>query len=123
MTVAVGDIVLLGSGLRYVVLDFVGNPSGSQDAKLLRKNSDGSYTSLQKSASMLIPAETPAFADAEKVTVNGLPGEFMSYEVDGTARVMLAPRRHELSRGGFIAIEAAVCRISRALLVLENRKV
>ncbi|WP_167480712.1 hypothetical protein [Mesorhizobium waimense] len=42
--VQVGDIVLLGSGLRYCVLDFVGNASGTRDAKLIRKNSNGTFT-------------------------------------------------------------------------------
>lgn len=125
MTVAVGDIVTLGSGLRYAVLGFLGNPSGGRDAKLIRKNSDGSFSSFQKNAAMLIPAETPVFVSGEKVTVNGLAGEFMSYDSDiELARVMLAPRRRQLSSGGaFVEIEAAVCRVSRALLVLENRKV
>lgn len=122
MTVAVGDVVMLATGLKYCVLSFVGNAHGGQDARLVRKNSDGSFTAFTKSADYLVPSDTPAFADAEKVTVNGLPGEFMNYEADGVARVMLAPRRRELPHGGFVEIEAAVCRVSRALLVLENRK-
>ncbi|WP_224545594.1 hypothetical protein [Mesorhizobium sp. CA16] len=122
MTVAVGDIVLLGSGLKYCVLGFVGNASGGQDAKLIRKNSDGSFSGFQKSTSMLIPAETPTFESGEAVKVDGLPGAFMSFDGDD-ARVLLAPRSRALPNGGFIAIEAATCRVSRALLVLENRKV
>ncbi|WP_167480713.1 hypothetical protein [Mesorhizobium waimense] len=47
----------------------------------------------------------------------------MSREADGDiARVMLEPRRRQLSGGGFIQIEAGVARASFALLVLENRK-
>ncbi|MER8853015.1 hypothetical protein NKH94_15610 [Mesorhizobium australicum] len=122
--VAVGDIVLLGSGLRYAVLGFLGNPNGGQDAKLIRRNSDGSYSSFQKSAEFLISAETPAFEPGEQVTIDGFKGQFMSREADGdVARVMLEPRRRQSAGGGFIQIEPGVCRASYALLVLENRKV
>ncbi|RWO35573.1 MAG: hypothetical protein EOS08_03845 [Mesorhizobium sp.] len=123
MTVQVGDIVMLGTGLRYCVLGFVGNPSGSQDAKLIRKNSNGTFTGFQKGAEFLIPAERPVFESGEEVRVDGLKGQYMSREADGDiARVMLEPRRRLLSAGGFIQIEAGVARASFALLVLENRK-
>lgn len=123
MTVQVGDIVMLGTGLRYCVLGFVGNPSGSQDAKLIRKNSNGTFTGFQKGAEFLIPAVTPpAFQSGEEVRVDGLPGSFMSLDGD-VARVMLAPRRRQLSSGGFVEIAAGVARVSLALLVLENRKI
>lgn len=122
MTVQVGDIVVLGTGLHYCVMGFVGNPSGTQDARVIRRNSDSSYTHFQKNAELLIAVETPVFESGEEVRVDGFKGSFMSHDGD-VARVMLAPRRRQLSGGGFVEIEAAVCRVSRALLVLENRKI
>lgn len=122
MTVKVGDIVMLASGLKYCVQAFVGNAHGGQDAKLIRKNSDGSFTGMQKSTDFLIPAETPVFESGEAVRVDGFKGQYMSRDAD-TARVMLEPRRRQLSNGGFVEIEAGVARVSFALLVLENRKV
>lgn len=122
MTAQVGDIVALGSGLKYVVQGFIGNPTGSRDAKLIRRNADGSFTGFQKGADALIPIETPTFESGEHVTVDGLPGAFMSYDGDDV-RVMLAQRSRPLRNGGSIEIEAAVCRVPRAKLVLENRRV
>lgn len=124
MTVQVGDIVVAGSGLRWCILGFVGNPSGGQDAKLIRKNSDGTYTGVQKDAEMLIAVESPVFEIGEPVTINGLKGVFQSIErEDHVARIMLAPRSKQLASGGFVEIQAGVSRASFALLVLENRKV
>ncbi|MER8780343.1 hypothetical protein NKH93_06725 [Mesorhizobium sp. M0954] len=120
MTVAVGDIIVSGSGLRWCVLGFVGNASGTQDAKLIRKNSEGAFTGLQKDAEMLIPVETPVFESGDAVTIDGFKGTYMSRDGD-VARIMLEPRRRQLSSGGFVQIEAGVARASFALLVVQNR--
>ncbi|MET2827347.1 hypothetical protein [Mesorhizobium shangrilense] len=122
--VQVGDIVVLGTGLRYAVLEFLGNASGGQDVRLIRRNADGTYSSFQKSAEFLVPAETPVFEPGDEVTIDGFKGTYMSREADGdVARVMLEPRRRQLSGGGFVQIEAGIARASFALLVLQNRKV
>ncbi|TRC76890.1 hypothetical protein FJV83_24180 [Mesorhizobium sp. WSM4307] len=122
--VAVGDVVLLSTGLRYCVLEFLGNARGGRDARLIRKNADGTYSSFQKNAEMLIPAETPVFNPGDAVTIDGLKGTYMSREADGdVVRIMLEPRRRQLSGGGFVQIEAGIARASYALLVLQNRKV
>jgi hypothetical protein len=125
MTAQVGDIVTLETGLRYVVLEFVGNPSGGRDAKLLRKNSNGTFTGFQKNVDFLIPVETPSFQPGEAVTVDGFPGQFMSLEAEShVARIMLAPRRRQLGNGtAFVHIEASVARANLGWFVLENRKV
>ncbi|MBZ9774388.1 hypothetical protein [Mesorhizobium sp. CO1-1-8] len=123
MAVQVGDVVVAGSGLRWCILGFVGNPSGGQDAKLIRKNSDGSYSGLQKDSEMLIAVETPVFQPGDEVTIDGFKGTYMSREDEGDiARVMLAPRQRQLSSGGFVQIEAGVARASYALFVVQNRK-
>ncbi|MBZ9718544.1 hypothetical protein LB519_11845 [Mesorhizobium sp. AD1-1] len=122
--VQIGDIVLLGSGLRWCVLQFVGNPNGGQDARLIRRNSDGSYTAFQKGTEFLIPAERPVFEIGESVTIDGLKGVFQCVErEEHVARIMLAPRQRELASGGFVEIEAGVARASFALLVVQNKKV
>ncbi|RUW58356.1 hypothetical protein [Mesorhizobium sp. M7A.F.Ca.US.008.03.1.1] len=123
VSVDVGDIVVAGSGLRWCVLAFVGNPSGGQDAKLIRKNGDGSYSGFQKDAEMLIAVETPVFQPGEQVTIDGFKGTFLSREAESdVARIMLAPRQRQLSSGGFVQIEAGVARASYALFVVQNRK-
>ncbi|MER9847096.1 hypothetical protein NKJ55_06990 [Mesorhizobium sp. M0106] len=126
MTVAVGDIVALsvaGSGqLRWVVSGFLSNPSGRREAKLVRKNMYGTYSSYQRNTEGLIPIETPVFNSGDKVWVDGNRGEYMSRDGD-IARVMLAPRRRQFTGVGFIEIRPAVATVSYHLLVVENRKV
>jgi hypothetical protein len=119
-----GDIVVAESGLKWVVLELIGNAYGGQDARLIRPSSDGRYTALLKGTSGLIVIESPSFQPGDAVTIDGLKGTYMSREADGdVARVMLAPRRRQSPSGGFIQIEAGVARASLGLLVLENRKV
>lgn len=122
MTVAIGDIVVTESGLKWVVLELVGNPSGTQDARLIRPNSDGRFAGLLKGTSGLIVTESPSFQPGDPVTVNGLKGGYLGAE-DGVARVLLAARRTQTKSGAFIGLDASVARISIGLLVLENRKV
>jgi hypothetical protein len=118
----VGDVVVSDSGLKWVLLELIGNAHGGQDARLIRRSGDGRYTGLLKGASGLIVTESPSFESGEPVTADGFKGSFMSLDGD-VARVMLAPRRRQLAGGGFVEIAAGVARISLALLVLENRSI
>jgi hypothetical protein len=118
-----GDIVLVGSGLKYSVLEWIDNhPHGGRNARLIRKNHDGSTSAFVKGASYLHVVETPTFEIGEPVTVGGRSGGYLGTE-DGVCRVLIAERRKELRGGGFIVIDAHVERIPKAILVIENRRV
>ncbi|RUW44356.1 hypothetical protein EOA32_36850 [Mesorhizobium sp. M1A.F.Ca.ET.072.01.1.1] len=116
-----GDIVISGSGLKWVVVELIGNAHGGQDARLIRPSDDGRFTGILKDLSGLIVAESPSFQPGDSVTVNGLKGGYLGTE-NGIARVLLAERRMTTKSGAFIGLDAAVARISIGLLVLENRK-
>ncbi|TRC93900.1 hypothetical protein FJV77_20710 [Mesorhizobium sp. WSM4306] len=117
-----GDIVVSGSGLKWVVLALTGNAHGGQDARLIRPSDDGRYTGLLKDISGLIVTESPSFQPGDPVTVNGLKGGYLGTE-DGVARVLLAERQMQTKTGVNIGIDASVARMNIGLLVLENRKI
>lgn len=117
-----GDIVMLGSGMRYTVLEWVTNhPQGGCYARLIRQNRDGSVSSFEKDREWLNVVESPAFELGEKVTVNGMKGGYLSTE-NGISRVLVAEQRKELRGGDFIVIDAHVERLPKARLVIENRR-
>ncbi|RWP30581.1 hypothetical protein [Mesorhizobium sp.] len=115
-----GDIVVSGSGLKWVVLQLTSNAYGGQDARLIRPSADGRYTGLLKDASGLIVVESPSFQPGDPVTVNGLKGGYLGTE-NGVARVLLAERRTPTKSGLFIGLDASVARMNIGLLVIENR--
>lgn len=115
-----GDIVMVESGVKYVVVDLVGGPNGARVARLLRRKSNGDTVSFTKDEAGLSVVASNPFQMGDSVTVNGLRGDYLGTE-NGIARVLLAERSHPLKGGGHITLDAAVARISHALLVLENR--
>ncbi|RUX73895.1 hypothetical protein EN925_15065 [Mesorhizobium sp. M7A.F.Ca.US.006.04.2.1] len=116
-----GDIVTVESGLKWVVLELIGNAGGTQDARLIRPSGDGRNTGLLKGASGLTVTASPSFQPGDPVTVNGLKGSYLGTE-DGVAHVLLAPRQMQTKSGAFIGLDASVARMNIALLVIENRK-
>jgi hypothetical protein len=118
-----GDIVLVGSGMRYAVLEWIdSSPHGGRNARLIRMNRDGSTSGLTKAANFLHVVETPTFEMGEKVTVGGRSGGYLGTE-EGVCRVLMAERRKKLRDDGYIMIDAHVERIPKAILVIENRRV
>ncbi len=118
-----GDIVLVGSGLKYSVLEWMSShPNGGRNARLIRKNRDGSTSAFVKDSQYLHVVETPAFEVGEEVKLGGRKGGYLGTE-NGVSRVLIAERRKELRGGGFIVIDAHVERIPLAILVIENRRV
>ncbi|ANN59766.1 hypothetical protein A9174_25645 [Mesorhizobium loti NZP2037] len=122
MTAQPGDIVVAESGIKWVLLELIGNAYGGQDARLIRPSSDGRSTALLKGVSGLLVIESPSFQPGDAVTVNGLKGGYLGTE-DGVARVLLAERRMPTKSGAFIGLDASVARMNIGWLVLENRKV
>ncbi|MER8545976.1 hypothetical protein NKH41_09570 [Mesorhizobium sp. M1169] len=121
MTVAVGDVVVTQSGLKWVVLELIGNAHGGTDARLIRPCDGVRFTGLLKDVSGLIVTDSPSFQPGDPVTVNGLKGGYLGTE-NGVARVLLAERRVTTKSGAFIGLDASVARMSIGLLVIENRK-
>lgn len=121
MTVAVGDIVVTESGVRWVVAELIGNAHGGQDARLIRP-SDGRSTGLLKDVSGLTVVESPSFQPGDRVTVNGLKGTYQDSQ-NGFARVLLDARSATTKSGLTINIDDAVASMSIALLTMENRTV
>ncbi len=124
IAVQIGDIVELprDGGGRWVVAAFLGGPNGDF-AKLVRKRSDGSYTSFIRPAEGLVPEHYLPFEEGEKVNLNTIPetGTFITM-ADGMADVLLPTYRKELEGGGtIIARGEATARVSLWSLVLENR--
>ncbi|MHC2797421.1 hypothetical protein ACVINZ_006433 [Mesorhizobium jarvisii] len=122
MTAQPGDIVVAESGIKWVLLELIGNAFGGQDARLIRPSSDGRPTALLKGVSGLLVIESPSFQPGDPVTVNGLKGGYLGTE-DGVARVLLAERRMPTKSGAFVGLDASVARMNIGWLVLENRKV
>jgi hypothetical protein len=116
-----GDIVVTESGLRWVVLELIGNAHGGQDARLIRPSDDGRSPALLKDVSGLIVVESPSFQPGDVVSVNGLKGGYLGTE-NGVARVLLAERSSPTKSGATIRLDASVARMNIGWLVLENRK-
>ncbi|RUT85449.1 hypothetical protein EOD14_17230, partial [Mesorhizobium sp. M7A.T.Ca.US.000.02.1.1] len=70
MTAAIGDIVAITTGVKYVVLGFSGNPIGGTDARLIRPDGNGRFTGFTKDASGLIVVQSPSFETGERVSVD-----------------------------------------------------
>ncbi|TIX17241.1 MAG: hypothetical protein E5V41_11475 [Mesorhizobium sp.] len=117
-----GDIVQTESGLKWVVLELIGNAHGGQDARLIRKSDDSRSTGLLKDAAGLAIVESPSFQEGDRVTVNGLAGSYLDTQ-NGFARVLLDARTMTTQSGLSIALEAAIASMSIGLLVLENRAI
>ncbi|MDX8537850.1 hypothetical protein RFM23_09470 [Mesorhizobium abyssinicae] len=117
-----GDIVQTESGLKWVVLELIGNAHGGQDARLIRKSDDSRSTGLLKDAAGLTIVESPSFQEGDRVTVNGLAGSYLDTQ-NGFARVLLDARTMTTQSGLSIALDAAIASMSIGLLVLENRAI
>ncbi|TGQ08706.1 MULTISPECIES: hypothetical protein [unclassified Mesorhizobium] len=115
-----GDIVVTESGLKWVVLELIGNAHGGQDARLIRKSDDSRSTGLLKDAAGLTVVESEPFQEGDRVTVNGLAGSYLETQ-NGFARVLLDARTMTTETGLSIGLDAAIASMSIALLVLENR--
>ncbi len=122
MAAQAGDIVAITSGVKYVVMELLGNPIGGLNARLIRPERNGRYTGLSKGTSGLTVIQSPSFVSGERVTVDGSNGCYLGTE-NGIARVLLARRRKQTKAGDFIGIDASVARVPIGLLVLENRPI
>lgn len=119
----VGDIVLVG-GIRHVVMEFIGNANGAQDARCVRSSTSG-MIGIVKDASYLPVVETPVFEVGERVRVGKIPGtvigplagrDAIRVQLDNTEKP-LADTRYKME------VANGVADVPTWLLVFENRSI
>ncbi|RWA85915.1 hypothetical protein [Mesorhizobium sp.] len=119
----IGDVVTVAIGPMWTTYAVSGFIEDRQRVKLVRKNSSGTYSSINSDPNRVRQVARPVFKAGDKVLVDGLRGEFICFEKGSdVVRVMLAPRRRQFTGVGFIDIGPAIVRLNYWMLVIENSK-
>lgn len=121
MTIEVGDIVQIESGLRWLVVNFTSPPYEGY-AQLLCYQNNGQRKTIIKAPVNLILVERPVFKREQKVNVDGLRGTLLGIE-NAVARVLIPERMKPTVGGMKLILDACIVRVPFPALVMENRKI
>lgn len=116
----IGDIVLVAPH-HYVVMEFVGNARGTQDARLVRMQR-GDIVRHQKDAAFLDVVASPVFSEGDRVYLNHQSGTVVATVANGSIiRVQFDDRPKPLADGRYkLAVANGPEDVPKWQLVLEN---